>query len=179
MSEIELLGSEVVYQNRWMTVREDRIRRQTGSEGIYGVVEKQDFVAILPIDEGVIHLVEQYRYPVKQRYWEIPQGSWESDPEADPSIVAMGELREETGLLANRMTYIGHTYQAYGYSNQGCHIYLASDFSESVQDLDDEEQGLITQSVSLAEFEAMIINSLIKDITTINAYGLAKLKGLL
>ncbi len=179
MSEIETLASEVVYTNRWMTVREDRVRRSTGSEGIYGVVEKQDFVAILPIDDGVIHLVEQYRYPVKQRYWEIPQGSWESDPEADPGKVALGELREETGLIANSMTYIGHTFQAYGYSNQGCHIYLASDFNTSVQDLDEEEQGLITQGVALAEFESMIIDGVIKDVTTINAYGLAKLKALI
>ena len=44
--EIETLSSRVVYQNRWMTVREDAIRRQDGSQGIYGIVEKADFAAI-------------------------------------------------------------------------------------------------------------------------------------
>ena len=47
--EIETLSSRIVYQNRWMSVREDAIRRQDGSHGIYGVVEKTDFAAIVPV----------------------------------------------------------------------------------------------------------------------------------
>ena len=57
-----------------MRVREDTIRRRDGSIGIYGVVEKPDFVVIVPIeDDGRLHLVEQYRYPVEGRYWELPK----------------------------------------------------------------------------------------------------------
>ncbi len=176
MAEIEKLNSKVVYQNKWMTVREDSIRRPGGGEGIYGVVDKPDFVAIIPVQDGHIHIVEQYRYPVQKRYWEIPQGSWETDPDADHALVAAGELREETGLLAKTMHYVGHIYQAYGYSNQGFHAYLATDFEESVQQLDEEEEGLITKSVSVEEFENMIVTGVIKDATTIAAYHLAKLK---
>ncbi|WP_239470347.1 hypothetical protein [Archangium violaceum] len=40
---IETVSSMEVYRNRWMTVREDAIRRQDGSSGIYGVVHKPDF----------------------------------------------------------------------------------------------------------------------------------------
>lgn len=179
MAEIETLSSKVVYKNRWMTVREDKIRRASGAEGIYGVIEKHDFVSILPIENGHIHLVEQYRYPVKQRYWEIPQGSWESDPNADPLKVAAGELREETGLIANKFTYVGHMFQAYGRSNQGYHVYLATDFTATQQELDSEEEGLITKAVSLEEFDSMIVNGVIKDANTVSAYGLARLKNMI
>lgn len=93
--EIATLSSRLVYANRWMKLREDRIRRQDGSEGIYGVVEKPDFVAIAALDaDDGLYLVEQYRYPVGGRFWELPQGSWETDPQADPEAVARGELRE-------------------------------------------------------------------------------------
>lgn len=176
MTEIEALGSKTVYKNKWMTVREDRIRRASGNEGIYGVVEKPDFVAILPIQDQRIHLVEQYRYPVHERYWEIPQGSWESDPDADHALVAAGELREETGLLAKTLSHVGYLYQAYGYSSQGYHVYLASDLEASTQDLDEEEEGLVTRSFSIKEFESMIVSGVIKDNTTITVYSLAKLK---
>ena len=179
MTEIETLSTKIVYKNKWMTVREDRIRRASGAEGIFGVVEKPDFVAILPIQDGVIHLVEQYRYPVAQRYWEIPMGSWESSSDADPATVAAGELREETGLLANKMEHVGHLYQAYGYSNQGYHVFLATGFDRTTQALDDEEEGLITKGVSIAEFESMIVSGVIVDGTTISAYHLARLKGFL
>ena len=73
--------------------------RRDGSTGIYRVVEKPDFVVIVPVeDDGQVHLVEQYRYPVKGRYWELPEGSWEQEQGADPMEMARGELLEETGL---------------------------------------------------------------------------------
>ena len=68
IGHIETTSTRLVYENRWMRVREDMIRRRDGSSGIYGVVEKPDFVVIVPVeDDGRLHLVEQYRYPVKGR----------------------------------------------------------------------------------------------------------------
>lgn len=177
MSEIKTLSSKTVYENKWMRVREDKIQRASGTEGIFGVVEKPDFVVVIPITDGYIHLVEQYRYPVQGRYWELPQGSWEDNPDADPAIIAAGELREETGLHAGQMQYVGHQYLAYGYSNQGYHIYLATDLQQQERALDQEEEGLIAQPFTITQFEHMIISGDIKDATSVNAYNLARLKG--
>ena len=89
---IETTSTRLVYENRWMRVREDTIRRRDGSIGIYGVVEKPDFVVIVPVeDDGRVHLVEQYRYPVKGRYWELPQGSWEQEPGSDGLPVGLSD----------------------------------------------------------------------------------------
>ena len=177
--EIETLGSRVVYQNRWLRVREDQIRRSDGSEGIYSVVEKTDFVVIAAIDDGVIHLVEQYRYPVRQRGWELPQGSWEDQPGIEPDVLAHAELREETGLSAATMIHVGFLYLAYGFSSQGYYVYLASGLTNGERDLDAEEAGLITRAFPLAEVDRMILDGTIKDATTIAALGLMRLKGLI
>lgn len=177
-NEIETLKSTVVYENKWMTVHEDKVRRPSGAEGIYGVVKKADFVVILPIQDGYIHLVEQYRYPVKKRYWELPQGSWEEKTDVDHKELAAGELREETGLVSKQMDYLGHQYLAYGYSTQGYHIYVATELAFTSPDLDQEEEGLVTKKFTVAEFEQMILSGTVKDATSVNAYGLAKLKGL-
>lgn len=179
-AEIRTLGSETVYRNRWMIVREDGILRRDGSEGIYGVVEKPDFVVILPIEtDGSIHLVEQYRYPVGARFWELPQGAREDDPSADPIEVARGELREETGLIAGQIEYVGHLFQAYGYATQGYHIFLARGLTHGGMQLDHEEQGLITQKFQARAVVEMIASGKIKDATTIAALGLLQLKGLM
>jgi ADP-ribose pyrophosphatase len=177
LKEIETLESRIVYSNRWMNVREDKIRRLSGSDGIFGVVDKPDFAVILPVQDQGIHLVEQYRYPVEGRYWELPQGSWETNSSVNQLSLAAGELKEETGLVADRMEYVGHQFLAYGYSSQGYHIYLATGLTETSKKLDEEEEGLISRKFSLEEFESMIISGVIKDATTVNAYGLAKLKG--
>src|SRR4051794_17598052 len=104
--EAETLSSLVVYQNRWMTVREDSIVRADGSHGIFGVVEKRDFAVIAAVQKNALWLVEQYRYPVGERFWELPQGSWE-DSEVDPVTLAKAELREETGLVAESVEHVG------------------------------------------------------------------------
>ena len=79
-----------------MRVREDEILRSNGQKGIYGVVEKEDAAIILPIEEGQVWLVEQFRYTIQERALELPQGGWEMEVE-DPEELARGELKEETG----------------------------------------------------------------------------------
>jgi ADP-ribose pyrophosphatase len=178
--EIETLETRIVYENRWMRVREDSIRRRDGSSGTYGVVEKVDFVVIAPVEsDGRLHLVQQFRYPVGARYWELPQGSWELAPNADPLEVARGELREETGLDATEVSHAGHLFQGYGYSTQGYHVYLAKGLRRIEVIREVEEQDLVTRPFKISEVEEMVRGGLIKDATTVAAMGLLRLKGLL
>ncbi len=177
MSEIKTLSSQEIYCNQWMRLKEDRIERADGSHGVYSVIEKPDFAVIVPVSEGYIWVVEQYRYPLGARTIELPQGSWELDPHADPIAVARGELAEETGLLAQKMEQIGYQKLAQGYSSQGYHIWLATDFVSSTQQLDAEEVGLTCRQMPVAEFETLIAEGKISDATSVTAFLLAKLKG--
>src|SRR5580658_9373190 len=99
---ITTLSSREVYRNRWIRVREDEILRSNGQKGIYGVVEKEDGAIILPIEDGHIWLVEQFRYTIQERTLELPQGAWERAIE-DPEELARGELKEELGMEAAQM----------------------------------------------------------------------------
>jgi len=175
---IRTTASRVVYENRWMRVREDAIVHGDGSPGIYGVVEKADFAVIAPIENGTIHLVEQYRYPVQGRYWELPQGSWEDAPGTDPLELARAELREETGLTAATMIHVGHLFECYGYSNQGYHIYLARGLQAGTAQRERTEQDMVSRAFPIEEVLAMIASGAIKDATTVAALGLLRLKGL-
>ena len=180
MSKQEILKTRnsIVYQNRWMTVREDEIVRADGSKGIYGVVEKSDFAVIVAISEGNVYLVEQYRYPVEGRFWEFPQGSWEEQT-IDPLTLARAELREETGLEAAAIQHVGHLFLAYGFCTQGYDVFLASELVQLDAQREPEEQGLLVQSFPIAQVEAMIANGEITDATTIAAFGLLRAKSLL
>lgn len=55
--EIKTLESRQIYRNRWMSLKEDRILRANGSEGLYSVIEKDDFVVIIPVENDEIYLV--------------------------------------------------------------------------------------------------------------------------
>ncbi|MBR7838662.1 NUDIX hydrolase [Actinospica durhamensis] len=170
--ELVATASTVVYANRWMTVREDKTLRHDGREGIFGLVDKPDFALVVPYSAGGFHLVEQYRYAVGARYWEFPQGSWETKPDADPLELARGELAEETGLRAATMTPLGHLFEAYGYCNQGFHVILATDLTQGEPDLEETEQGLISRWFSEDEVWGLIADGRLKDAPSIAALAL-------
>ena len=178
MSEIEQLESRVVYRNRWMNVREDAICRMDGSLGVYGVVEKKDFSVIAAVDGDEVYMVEQYRYPVQARYWELPQGTWDLDVD-DPLALARAELREETGVVAASMTHVGRLYLAYGFCTQAYNIFIARDLQQHAPQHEPEEQGLLSKRFTLSEVDHMIRTGEIIDATTVAAFGLMRMKGLL
>ena len=97
-------------------------------DGVYGVVDKPDGAVILPIDGDHIWLVEQFRYTVGERTLELPQGAWASN-NVDPETLARGELREETGLTAGRMTELPWMWMAYGFVHQRQHIFVAEELA--------------------------------------------------
>lgn len=177
--DIRTVTSRIVYENRWMRVREDQTLLRDGSTGIYGFVEKLDFVIVAPIDRGRVHLVQQFRYPVRSRQWEFPQGAWEGAPEADPAEVAKAELEEETGLRAGSIVEAGRLYPLYGTVTQSYRIFLASDLTSGEACRERTEQDLITSSFSLFEFEQMICDGVIQDAGTVASFGLLRLKGLI
>ncbi len=170
MPVIRQLSRRTVYENRWMKLHEDKIRFPDGTEGIYGVVDKEDFVLIVPVHpDGSFQLVRQYRYPVAGRYWEFPQGSWETRPGTDPAQVAKGELEEETGLRAGRLDKLGFLYPANGIANQGCHIFRATGLAEGQVAREPEEQDLETARFTRAQIMAMIASGDIRDAATVAA----------
>ena len=168
---ITTLSSREVYRNRWMRVREDEILRSNGQKGTYGVVEKEDGAIILPIDDGRIWLVEQFRYTIGERALELPQGTWERAIE-NPEELARGELQEELGLKAEHMTQLGTMWIAYGFARQREHVFLATGLSPTEKTPDTEEHDLIAHSVSIQEFEHMMLDGTIRDECTLAAWGL-------
>lgn len=167
--EIKRIETKVVYKNRWMKVREDRVRRPNGDHGLFGIVDKPDFSLIVPFDGEKFHMVQQYRYPVDGRYWEFPQGSLELSTDTTPEQVAATELAEETGLRAGSMLRLGKFFQAYGYANQAVHIFLATDLVEGKQNLSSEEQGLLCARFTRQEVDSMIRSAEIADLATVAA----------
>jgi ADP-ribose pyrophosphatase len=71
------------------------------------------------------------------------------------------------------------TFFAYGYADQGYHLFLATALRHGKADREHEEQDLVTQDFELSEVERMICDGEIKDATTVAALGLLRMKGLL
>jgi ADP-ribose pyrophosphatase len=175
---IKTISSREVYRNPWTSVREDVIERSNGQRGIYGVIDKDPASIIIPLDEtpegDFVYLIEQFRYTVGGRYWEFPQGGWEM-ADVVPEELARGELKEETGLTAERMTELTTLQIAYGVMNQKHHVFLAEGLTMGEAAPDVEETDLVVRRVSVAEFEGMIVDGTIVDNCTVAAWGVYRL----
>jgi ADP-ribose pyrophosphatase len=175
---IKTISSREVYRNPWTSVREDVIERANGKRGIYGVVDKDPACIVIPLEvcaEGeFVYLIEQFRYTVGARHWEFPQGGWEL-AEVVPEELARGELLEETGLAAERMTLLSTLQIAYGVMNQMQHVFLAEGLTMGKPDPDGEESDLVVRRVSVRAFEEMVLDGTIVDNCSVAAWGLYRL----
>ncbi len=172
---MQTLSSRQVYANSWMSVREDAIRFADGRESVYGVVDKPTYALVIPRDGDRLHLVQQYRYPVRQRRWEFPAGTAPERAEVDPAELATRELEEETGLRAGRVERIGALDVAPGMSSQRGHVFLATALTAGPTRREHSEQDMRTAWFTTAEFEEMARSGELADSQSLAAYLLLQL----
>lgn len=170
------IDKNVVYDNAWIRVREDNVIRPDGSPGIYGIVHyKNKAIGILPIDdEGYIHLVGQYRYPLDLYSWEIPEGGCPEGEE--PLEAAKRELVEETGLTADRWELLGTAHLSNSVSNEEAFWFLATGLKQGIAQPDGTEE-LATKRVHFSEALRMVADGEITDalsVLAINSYAIKK-----
>jgi 8-oxo-dGTP pyrophosphatase MutT (NUDIX family) len=146
-----------IYENPWIAVREDRVIRPDGQPGIYGVVHfKNVAVGVLPVDDdGHVWLVGQHRYPLDAYSWEIPEGGG-PDGE-DPIETARRELREETGLTADRIEFLGRSHLSNSVSDELAYLYRATGLTHG----DSEPEG--TEQLVVRRFDWPTAWAMVKD----------------
>lgn len=123
------LSSEPIYENAWISVREDKVVRPDGERGIYGVVHfKNTAIGILAVEDDSIYLVGQYRYPLNKYSWEIPEGGGAEGE--DILQAAQRELAEETGLRAATWEQLGEAYLSNSVSDERAVWFLATNLTQ-------------------------------------------------
>lgn len=169
---MDALSSRPVYANAWMTVREDTFRRDDGSTGIYGVVDKPTYALVIALEDERVHLVEQFRYPLGERRWEFPQGTAPDRAELEPAVLARRELREETGLHAGNLVPLGTLDVAPGMCSQRGHVFLATDLTAGEPERELEEQDMRSAWWTRAELEDAVRDGRVSDAQSLAAYAL-------
>jgi 8-oxo-dGTP pyrophosphatase MutT (NUDIX family) len=171
------LSTRPLYDNPWISVREDQVINPKGGKGIYGVVHfKNKAIGIIPVDEeGYTWLVGQYRYALEEYCWEIPMGG---GPLAiDILESAKRELQEETGFTAARWTMIARIHTSNSVTDEEGFVFLAEGLTPGETALE-ETEDLAVRKVHLREAVAMVMDNRITD--SISVGGIlkaARLKG--
>jgi len=170
------LSTKQIYQNPWISVREDQVINPKGGEGIYGVVSfKNKAIGIIPIDdEGNTYLIGQYRYALKEYSWEIPMGG--GLVENDLLESAKRELKEETGFTAAKWTNICRLHTTNSVSDEEGFVFLAQELTAG-ETAFEETEDLQIRKLPLRDAVRMAMNNQITD--AISVAGLLKVALLL
>lgn len=157
----------------------DKVLLPNGEEKEKSLVRHPGGVAVLAVNgKGEIAMVRQYRYAVSQFLDEIPAGKLDKIPGETPMHGAERELREETGMVAGKLTYLGMIYPSPGIISEQLRLFFAEDLSQSSQELDDDE-FLNVGWWPVAKLEECIRDGKIEDAKTICAFQIARGRGLI
>lgn len=162
------LSSAKIYENPWISLTEHQVINPGGGNGIYGTVHFKNLaIGIIPLDhENNTWLVGQYRYPLKQYSWEIPEGG--GSEEVDPIISAKRELKEETGISAKSWTEIQRIHLSNSVSDELGIIYLARELSFG-ESCPEETEELIIRKLPFETAYKMVLNGEITDSLSVAA----------
>jgi ADP-ribose pyrophosphatase len=168
------LTSEKVYDSPWIGLTKHDVLNPNGNPGTYSVVHFKNLaIGILPLDKDYnTWIVGQYRYPINQYSWEIPEGGGKRD--VAPLDSAKRELLEETGITADKWTKIQEMYLSNSASDEFCILYIAQDLSFGESEPEDDEQ-LEVRKLHFNELYKMVESGEITDSLTVTIVLKAKL----
>jgi 8-oxo-dGTP pyrophosphatase MutT (NUDIX family) len=173
------LASREVYDNKWIQVVEHQVINPAGGKGIYGKVHfKNKAIGIIALDENNnTWLVGQWRYPLNEWSWEIPEGGGPNDDEV--LLSAKRELKEETGLTANRWTMIQRAHLSNSVSDEEGFLFLAEDLAQGESELEETEADMKVWKLHFADALAMVLDGKITDSLSVMAIlKVARIKGI-
>ena len=167
------LSTEDVYDNPWIKLEEHQVINPGGGRGIYGKIHfKNTAIGVIALDkDDNIWLVGQHRYPLNEWSWEIPEGGGPKGTEVLES--AKRELKEETGLVAEKWTIIQRAHLSNSVSDEEGFIFLAEELTAGDMEREDTEADMKVWKLPFREALQLVLDGKITD--SLSVMGILKL----
>lgn len=160
----EIITTKTIYKGKIFDVSLDRIREGEIEYDREIVLHNGSAVVIPVFSDNSVALVKQYRHAAGKYLLEIPAGSLEKNEV--PEIAARRELEEEIGVTAGKLEKLAEFYVSPGFLSEKMFVFLATDLTETVQNLEDDE-FLEIEKITLEQALEMLRKNEIEDAKTI------------
>lgn len=121
----DVLSSEYLIKNKWLTVRKDHVKLPTGAEmDDYYVMEYPDWVTVIALTaEGKYVMERQYRHGLRKTCYELCGGTVEKGENVIDT--AKRELKEETGYEGGEWEFFSTTSPNPAAMTNLCYTFVA------------------------------------------------------
>ena len=159
------ISREEIFKGQILHVVRDSVELPNGETATREMCLHVGAVAVIPLlsDDRVV-MERQFRYPHGRVFLEIPAGKLNYKGES-PLDAASRELREETGAVAKKYTFLGELDTTPALIDEKIHMYLAEDITFGERELDSDE-FLDVELIPLTELVSMVMRGEIKDAKT-------------
>ena len=163
-----------IYKGRIVDLRVERVTLPNGATVDLELMHHVGASAVAAVDgQDRVVLIHQYRHAAGGFIWELPAGIL-ARPDESPDVCAARELREEVGLVADRLVRLGTMLTSPGFCDERIHLYLARGLHEEGHAHEPDEVIQEIRRIPIAEAFGMIRAGGIVDGKTIAGLHLAE-----
>ena len=153
------IKQEEIYRAKIFSLWGGQVALDNGEVAVREYIRHSGGVGIVPVVDGNVILIEQFRITIERKLIELPAGRLEHNEE--PMKCAARELEEEIGYRANKLIQVASYFASVGNSNERMYVFLALDLKETKSQLEADERirkvvmplEMVKQKLAKQEFE--------------------------
>ena len=165
-----------VFKGRVFSVEVGELTFPYGQRHTVEIVRHAPSVVLIPFeDDGRVVLIKQFRAPLGREIWEFPAGRVDAGESAEDA--ARRECEEEIGRAPQRLERIRGLFPTPGFCDEELIFVRVSELRAPATGSarqPDEDEYIVTKSLSVSEARAMLTRGEIVDLKT--AYALTLLE---
>jgi ADP-ribose pyrophosphatase len=162
------LSRRSIHQGRVLDIGTEEVRLPSGVVAQLDVLLHPGASLVVPIENGRVAMIRQYRHCASGELWEFPAGTL--SPAEEPVACAHRELREEAGLMAGTLDRLGYVFTAPGFTNEKIHLFAATALTSVSTEHDVDEVITEVRWFSADEVEATILAGELTDAKSLSAW---------
>ena len=173
MKKWEVLSSEDIYSDNWVSFKNNSYRNGKGVViDNYTIIKLKDYSVVFPVTkDNKVVMVRQYKSGVDEIATELPMGFIEEGE--TPEQCAARELLEETGFTSDQLEHLGTYHNSPGKVLQRFHVFLAKNCAKSSEQKLDKTEDLEVEVIDIEKIRELAASNKFKGACTALGVALA------
>jgi len=158
------IRQEEIHKGKIFSLWGGQVELDNGEVAVREYIRHLGGVGIVPVIDGNVILIKQFRISIERELIELPAGRLE--PNEEPMSCAARELEEEIGYRAGKLIPLASYFASVGNSNERMHLFLALDLKRTERRLESDER-IREVVLSLEEVKQKLANHEFEDSKTL------------